>query len=69
MRGPPLFLLQIPNDTIFVLAVLIAIAALMVLFMKRSQETAGSGRTGPAVAEYARAVLGMPHCDVDHLVK
>jgi hypothetical protein len=28
-----------------------AIAGLMVLFMKRSQETAGSGRTGPAVME------------------
>jgi len=39
------------NDTFFVLAVLMAIAGLMVLFMKRSQETAGSGRTGPAVAE------------------
>jgi DHA2 family multidrug resistance protein len=39
------------NDTFFVLAVLMAIAGLMVLFMKRSQETAGSGRTGPAVME------------------
>ena len=39
------------NDTFFVLAVLMAIAGLMVLFMKRSQETAGSGRTGPVVAE------------------
>ena len=39
------------NDTFFVLAVLMAISGLMVLFMKRSQVTAGSGRTGPAVAE------------------
>jgi DHA2 family multidrug resistance protein len=39
------------NDTFFVLAMLMAIAGLMVLFMKRSQETAGSGRTGPAVME------------------
>ncbi len=39
------------NDTFFVLAVLMAISGLMVLFMKRSQETAGSGRTQPVVAE------------------
>jgi hypothetical protein len=39
------------NDTFFVLAVLMALAGLLVLIMKRSQETAGSGRTGPAVME------------------
>jgi len=39
------------NDTFFVLAALMALAGLLVLIMKRSQETAGSGRTGPAVME------------------
>jgi DHA2 family multidrug resistance protein len=39
------------NDTFFVLAVLMAVSGLLILFMKRSQETAGSGRTGPAAAE------------------
>jgi DHA2 family multidrug resistance protein len=39
------------NDTFFVLAVLMALSGLLVVFMKRSQETAGSGRTGPAVME------------------
>ncbi len=39
------------NDTFFVLAVLMALSGLLVLIMKRSQETAGSGRTGPAVVE------------------
>jgi len=38
------------NDTFFVLAVLMAIAGLLVLIMKRSQETAGSGRS-PVVME------------------
>jgi hypothetical protein len=39
------------NDTFFVLAVLMAFSGLLALVMKRSQETAGSGRTQPAVAE------------------
>jgi DHA2 family multidrug resistance protein len=39
------------NDTFFVLAVLMAFSGLLVLFMKRSHETAGSGRAQPAVAE------------------
>ena len=39
------------NDTFFVLAVLMAISGMLVLFMKRSHETAGSGRAQPAAAE------------------
>jgi hypothetical protein len=39
------------NDTFFVLAVLMSLSGLLVLIMKRSQETAGSGRTGTAAVE------------------
>jgi DHA2 family multidrug resistance protein len=39
------------NDTFFVEAVLMAISGLLIFLMKRSQETAGSGRTGPAVVD------------------
>ncbi len=39
------------NDTFFVLAALMAISGLLVLFMKRSHETAGSGRVQPPAAD------------------
>jgi DHA2 family multidrug resistance protein len=39
------------NDTFFVLAVLMAFSGLLVLLMKRSHETAGSGRTQPVAGE------------------
>ncbi|HQM91771.1 MAG TPA: DHA2 family efflux MFS transporter permease subunit [Syntrophales bacterium] len=39
------------NDTFFVLAVLMACSGLLVILMKRSHETAGSGRAQPVVAE------------------
>ncbi|NMD39226.1 MAG: DHA2 family efflux MFS transporter permease subunit [Deltaproteobacteria bacterium] len=39
------------NDTFFVLAALMAISGLLVLFMQRSHETAGSGRVQPPAAE------------------
>ncbi|HET6489457.1 MAG TPA: DHA2 family efflux MFS transporter permease subunit [Syntrophales bacterium] len=39
------------NDVFFVQAVLMALSGLLVLFMKRAHETAGSGRSGPAVMD------------------